>query len=156
MKDVFVNIRMTPEMKDKLTAMANAERRSLSKQIVWMLSMGMNVPTTEVSTQTSVRKPSLQIPDGVSEQTWEDFKRLRAAKKAPVTERALDGIYKEAMKAGVSLEAALRECCARGWTGFKAEWMKSDKEKLSAIFAPSNPMMDICPADGLMELGIRK
>lgn len=154
MKDVFVNIRMTPEMKDKLTAMANAECRSLSKQIIWMLNMGMSVPKTDE--QPKVRKPSLQVPDGVSEQTWEDFKRLRAAKKAPVTERALDGIYKEAMKAGISLEAALRECCARGWTGFKADWMKSDKEKLSAIFAPSNPMMDVCPADGLMELSIRK
>lgn len=141
MKDVFVNIRMTPEMKAKLTEMANAECRSLSKQIIWMLNMGMSVPKTDE--QPKVRKPSLQIPDGVSEQTWEDFKRLRAAKKAPVTERALDGIAKEAMKAGMTLEAALLECCARGWTGFKAEWVQNKHDQVAALLKPSVPYLEM-------------
>lgn len=62
----------------------------------------------------------------VTEQTKSDFRKLRLAKKAPITERAITAIRNEAMKAGISLETALIECCARGWTGFKAEWyMKS-------------------------------
>jgi hypothetical protein len=154
MKNVYVNIRMTQELKDHLANLANDNCRSLSSQIVWMLSSHDLASSEKPQVKTS--KSTIDCPDCVSEQTWEDFKRLRAAKKAPVTQRALDGIYNEAMKAGISMEAALRECCARGWTGFKAEWMKSDKEKLSAIFAPSNPMMEVCPANGLMELGIRK
>ena len=52
-----------------------------------------------------------------------DFRKLRASKKAPITETAVDGIRREAAKAGVTLEAALRTCCERGWTGFKAEWV---------------------------------
>ncbi|MFV2611664.1 hypothetical protein ACNIUV_28445, partial [Escherichia coli] len=28
----------------------------------------------------------------------------------------------EATKAGITLEAALIECCERGWVGFKADW----------------------------------
>jgi uncharacterized protein YdaU (DUF1376 family) len=62
-------------------------------------------------------------PDGVSIETWEAFLTLRRAKKAPVTQRALDGIMAEAQKAGWSLDAAMTEMAARGWTGFKASWV---------------------------------
>jgi len=62
-------------------------------------------------------------PDSVSAETWGSFLALRKAKKAPVTDTAIKGIASEAGKAGISLESALRECCARGWIGFKAEWV---------------------------------
>lgn len=68
-------------------------------------------------------------PDGVSQSVWDDFKTLRKAKKAPITQRAVDGIIAEANKAGWSLEQALTECCVRGWQAFKAEWV-ADKPKL--------------------------
>lgn len=67
-------------------------------------------------------KPDGLFPD-VDPKIVNDFKRLRASKKAPITETAVDGIRREAAKAGVTLEAALRTCCERGWTGFKAEWV---------------------------------
>ena len=73
----------------------------------------------------SLAQKILQPPDllyGVTEQTKSDFKKLRIAKRAPITERAISAIRDEATKAGISLETALIECCARGWTGFKAEW----------------------------------
>jgi uncharacterized protein YdaU (DUF1376 family) len=63
-------------------------------------------------------------PDGVSSDTWEAFVTLRRAKKAPVTKRALDGIRAEAQKAGWTLDAAMTEMAARGWTGFKASWVQ--------------------------------
>ena len=66
-------------------------------------------------------------PDGVSVDAWEAFVTLRQAKKAPITKRALDGIRAEAQKAGWSLEAAMSEMAARGWTGFKADWVKEQK-----------------------------
>jgi hypothetical protein len=49
--------------------------------------------------------------------------QVRKAKKAPVTAAAISGIEREARKAGWSLEKALLECCARGWAGFKADWV---------------------------------
>ena len=76
-------------------------------------------------------------PDGVSLQTWEDFKALRKAKRAPINETALNGIRREAEKAGISLQTALETCCERGWQGFKAEWYA--KEKPAAPAAPHNP-----------------
>ena len=36
-------------------------------------------------------------------------------------------IEKEAQRAGVSLEAALKLCIENSWRGFKADWLKTDK-----------------------------
>ena len=86
-------------------------------------------------------------PDGVSQSVWDDFKTLRKAKKAPITQRAVDGIIAEANKAGWSLEQALTECVVRGWQSFKAEWV-ADKPKLVNRFdvatttVPSKPGRD--------------
>jgi len=62
-------------------------------------------------------------PIGVSDSVFQEFKSLRKAKKAPITERAIDGIRTEAEKAGWTLEQAMTECLVRGWTGFKADWV---------------------------------
>ena len=76
-------------------------------------------------------------PDGVSSDTWDAFVVLRQAKKAPVTKRALDGIQAEATKAGWTLDAAMAEMAARGWTGFKAKWVQ---ERLTASQERRNTM----------------
>jgi uncharacterized protein YdaU (DUF1376 family) len=62
-------------------------------------------------------------PDGVSAETWEAFVAVRKARRSPITPKGLDGIRTEAALAGWSLEKALAECAARGWQGFKAEWV---------------------------------
>lgn len=68
------------------------------------------------------KKETENLFHDVSEQTAIDFKKLRSAKKAPVTGRVIESIRSEATKAGISLETALIECCTRGWTSFKADW----------------------------------
>lgn len=77
----------------------------------------------------NTRDKPLSCPDGVATEVWDGFLKVRKAKKAPVTEAALAGIQREARKAGWSLNAALTECCARGWAGFKADWVKDEKTK---------------------------
>jgi len=68
-------------------------------------------------------------PDDVSDDVWSDFQGLRRQKRAPLTETAMKGIEREAVKAGWTLDAALRECCERGWQGFKADWVNGNKGK---------------------------
>jgi uncharacterized protein YdaU (DUF1376 family) len=68
-------------------------------------------------------------PADVPEKIWTDFLAIRKSKRAPLTQTALDGIATEARKAGLSLADALGECCARGWQGFKADWMGSGANK---------------------------
>lgn len=66
-------------------------------------------------------------PDGIADSVWSDFQAIRKAKRAPLTATALDGIEREASKAGLSLQQALQTCCARGWQGFKADWVAGQK-----------------------------
>lgn len=68
-------------------------------------------------------------PDEVAEQVWSDWGTHRRAKKAPVTETVLAQFRAEAAKAGITLEAALRESVARGWLGFRASWWLKDNPK---------------------------
>ena len=63
-------------------------------------------------------------PDGVSESVWKSFEALRAKRRAPITEIAMEGIVREAKKAGLTLEQALQKCCEKSWTGFEADWLK--------------------------------
>lgn len=68
-------------------------------------------------------KKNLKKPDDVLETVWDDFIKHRQAKKAPVTETVLTAIRREAEKINWSLDQALSEICARGWQGFKADWV---------------------------------
>ncbi len=63
-------------------------------------------------------------PDGVSQKVWSDFLKTR---KTKVTDTAIDGIRREAERAGITLETALETSCARGWQSFKAEWLHGEK-----------------------------
>lgn len=77
-----------------------------------------------VSEGVSVARPQADgMFDGIAPQVAADFRKLRQAKKAAITQTAVDGIKREAAKAGLTLEAALAMCCERGWTGFKADWV---------------------------------
>lgn len=83
-------------------------------------------PPMPTKNQEPLTKNQVTItqPDGVSLAIWQDFVALRKAKRAAITKTALQGIEREAQKAGLTLQAALQEMCARGWTGFKAEWLQ--------------------------------
>ena len=83
------------------------------------------------STTSSTKKNTVAPPSGVTDSVWQDWLSLRKTKKAAVTQTAIDGIAREASKAGVSLQVALETCCARGWTGFKSEWLKDKGEQKS-------------------------
>ena len=84
--------------------------------------------TTPKEVKKERTKENILKPDCVSDSVWSDFLQLRKKKNAPVTQTVIDGITKESGKANISLEAALTECCVRGWQSFKADWYKkSDK-----------------------------
>ena len=72
---------------------------------------------------------------------------MRKAKKAPITQRAIDGIAAEAEKAGWSLEQALIECVMRGWQAFKADWVNkslivANKFDVAHVTTPTPPNHD--------------
>ena len=101
---------------------ASAERRFNARSTDVQPTINQEPLTTNHKPITI--KKTVAPPFGVTESVWQDWLKLRKEKKAAVTQTALDGIEREAKKAGVSLQTALETCCARGWTGFKAEWME--------------------------------
>lgn len=62
---------------------------------------------------------------GIDDQVAKDFQSIRKAKRSPLTKTALSAIEREAGKAGWSVQQAITECVARGWQGFKAEWVQN-------------------------------
>jgi hypothetical protein len=67
--------------------------------------------------------PVYPKPDDVDDALWASFVELRAHKKAPITEIAMNGIRREADKLGWTLTEAITEMIENNWQGFKAEWV---------------------------------
>ena len=67
---------------------------------------------------------------------WNDFIAQRKAKRAPLTDTALEGIATEANNAGISLNDAIAYCCSAGWQGFNAGWYANRE---GAARAPARP-----------------
>lgn len=69
------------------------------------------------------------LAEGVPETAVRDWSTIRKVKRLPATQTAFDGLVREAEKAGVTLQAAVTECCERGWGGFKAEWLENSRAR---------------------------
>lgn len=77
------------------------------------------------------RATSVACPPDVDQQIWDDWKQLRKAKKAPVTETVVSSARKEASKANMSFSDFLSVWCARGSQGLQADWLKPEEKNLS-------------------------
>mgnify|MGYP003345689682 CR=1 FL=1 len=107
-----------------------------------MSNVTVTAQDTDTDTDTEQNKKTIRAPRfdavqhlvslGVFEQVAKDYCQQR--KKKP-TLTALDGIARQAAKAGISLNKALEICCARGWEGFKADWIK-DKVQQGGNLSP--------------------
>lgn len=79
--------------------------------------------TTDVVDTPRKRSSVPAKPSDVDQQTWDDFLAMRNKMRAAVTQTAIDGIAREADKAGITLGDAMGICCTNGWRGFKADWL---------------------------------
>lgn len=85
-----------------------------------------NVKNTKNVKEERSSHAAPMCPDDVSQSIWEDHLKNRKAKRQPITDTALEGMRREAEKAGFTLEQALTEACQRGWASFKAEWVTKE------------------------------
>ena len=102
----------------------------------------------ETNNQEPKKKATVvATPVGVSQSVWDEFIAHRKAKKAKVTELVIEGIAKEAVKAGWSLEDALKETIVRNWQSFKADWVvvkpqMQNKWDVAHVTTPAPPNQD--------------
>jgi len=80
------------------------------------------------------KEKEIEAPEGVSQQVWSSFVKQRKAKKAQLTDLVINGIKKEADKAGWSMDMALNEIVVRNWVSFKAEWVAKPENKADQVF----------------------
>jgi hypothetical protein len=140
------------------STMRVAKHRNKKKQVSNVDETLQKHPSNAIDTDTDTeqiqkRTTSVATPVGVSDSVWQEFKSLRRAKKAPITQRAIDKISEEANLAGWTLEKALEECIVRGWQAFKAEWVAKKANPADIVrltVAPSNepdPALEKIKAD---------
>ena len=140
-KDATVSIRLPAKLRKLIAAHAEANHRTLGSQVLFYIEQGMS-QSKPVRTVTK-REIGIPKPDDVCHQVWNDFYALRTSKKAPLTESALQNIRNQSMIAGWTLESALAECCTRGWTGFKAEWVQNKLGKQQALEASNRQAAEV-------------
>jgi hypothetical protein len=120
--DGFVNTRADKEI-ENFKAMSEGGRRGAA--IRW--SKGGHSPPIDPLIATNNHKPitknQIKTPDGVDDLVWKDYVEFRKKRKAPITERVIEGLVKEAKIAKMSLNDVIKECVVRGWQSFKAEWV---------------------------------
>jgi len=137
------------------STMRVAKHRNKKKQVSNVDETLQKRPSNAIDTDTEQiqkRTTSVAPPEGVSNSVWQEFKTLRKAKRAPITQRAIDAISSEAQKIGWTLEKALEECVVRGWQAFKADWVvKPNPADIVRLTVPSknepDPALEKIKAD---------
>jgi uncharacterized protein YdaU (DUF1376 family) len=109
-----------------------SDKASQSAKVRWETKNNANAMRTQCdgnanSVTKELKNSFKDAPEGVEDLVWKDFKKLRALKKAAITETAMKGLKREADKANKTLNEALIICVERGWAGFKAEWVLKDE-----------------------------
>ena len=109
-----------------------SDKASQSAKVRWETKNNANAMRTQCdgnanSITKELKNSFKDAPEGVEDLVWKDFKKLRALKKAAITETAMKGLKREADKANKTLNEALIICVERGWAGFKAEWVLKDE-----------------------------
>jgi len=142
-EDGFVNPRADKEIK-QYKEFAEAGKRGAAKRWGTPPNGEANSPPNATPIATNNHKPlttnhkpnkekstSVDCPPDVDQQIWDDWKQLRKAKKAPVTETVINSARKEAAKANMAFSDFLTVWCARGSQGLQAEWLKPEERNLS-------------------------
>ena len=99
------------------------EAVNLIPQAVHLVPKGVQEVHTNRKESSKNHKLIITKPLDVDEQIWIDWLQHRKQKKASVTQTVLDRLTKDAGLAGLSLQAVLEMCCARGWIGFDPKWL---------------------------------
>lgn len=119
-------------VKDKVNLPDNLDNATEDKQ---KPTPSSSTSSSSSSSNTEKKTTTAVQPFTVDDQVWNDFLALRKAKRAPLTETALNMIEKESEIAGLTLNDALTECVTRGWQSFKADWVKPKQQQVEMTYS---------------------
>lgn len=88
-----------------------------------------SMPTKNQEPRTNNHIKTISTPEGVSDDLWKDFLVYRKRLKAPVTDRVLARLVKEAELAKMPLDQVLETIIFKGWRSFEASWIQKSAQK---------------------------
>lgn len=88
---------------------------------------------TKTITNIKTTAPKVATPEGVSVDLWNDFLVYRKRLKAPVTDRVLARLIKEAQLAKMPLDQVLETIIFKGWRSFEASWITQAAQKAKEL-----------------------
>ena len=91
------------------------------------------MPTKNQEPRTKNHIKTIPTPEGVSSDLWNDFLVYRKRLKAPVTDRVLARLVKEAELAKMPLSDVLETIIFKGWRSFEASWVQQMAQKASEM-----------------------
>ena len=127
----------------KKNSKGEQENSSLSPLAPAIDELVLSPDSSEPKTKAKRSKTTIDRPDDVGEQVWDEFLILRKEKRKTFTELALKGMRREAEAAGLSLEEAMTMCVEHGWQSFQAKYVK-DQNNGNRYRSKRQPT---CPGD---------
>ena len=79
--------------------------------------------------KTKLTAKDLTADFGIPPDMAAQYLQIRKDKRQTLTPIAMTRLQSEASKAGLTVHDAIRECCANGWAGFKAEWLANQQQR---------------------------
>ena len=137
----FINKRCDEEIAKyhaKADSARNANRIKSEKISVLKSVLKSELDQTLTKNQeprTNNHKPinTIPTPAGVSGDLWDDFLIYRKRLKAPVTDRVLARLVKEADLAKMPLTDVLETIIFKGWRSFEASWIQQAQQKAKEL-----------------------
>ena len=86
-------------------------------------------PSARTASVSSKRLPSIQKPEGVEDEDWQAYLRLRKQKRLPLTQRALNAMLDEAEKVSMTPQQMIVCCLEHSWASFRADWYEKEQSE---------------------------
>ena len=100
------------------------------------------------ATRARVFVPEEVLSGEIDRQVFDDFLKIRKAKRAPLTATAWAGIKRESDKAGLPLAKAVELMVEHGWQGLKADWSAVQAEAARAQGKPESRQASFFSSQG--------
>lgn len=101
------------------------------------------------SNRSTSKKPKINFdswPNAPDQKILNDWLTVRKAKRAPLTQTAVDRMARElhtALEAGYTVDDCIGLCCKQGWQGFKFDWLQNHMATNGGIInGKPNPFAD--------------
>ena len=113
---------------------AKSEKLSALKSVLKSEPNQLPTNNQEPITKNHIKAtPKVVTPEGVSVDLWNDFLVYRKRLKAPVTDRVLARLVKEADLAKMPLSDVLETIIFKGWRSFEASWIQQAAQKATEL-----------------------